>query len=143
MLQTVEEIADVGADAGSGARELSLKLLQLPKRGVELALLLGCLIQLDFEDGVAQAGDFLQHHARAHAQRSLDDRVAGGYIGNLPGVSGGVRVGHVVGRGGHLLLADRKPAQGNRKRPEQTRHSLFSSPEPNFGLKAGRDRAYR
>ena len=64
LLQTVEEIADVGADAGSGARELSLKLLQLPKRGVELALLLGCLIQLDFEDGVAQAGDFLDVYKR-------------------------------------------------------------------------------
>src|SRR5208282_2572879 len=37
LLQTVKETADVSADAGSGTRELGLKLLQLPQRGVELA----------------------------------------------------------------------------------------------------------
>ncbi len=60
LLQTVKEIADVGADAGTGAPELGLNLSQLPERSVELALLLRFLIQLNFEDRVAQALDFLQ-----------------------------------------------------------------------------------
>jgi hypothetical protein len=51
LLQTVKEIADVGADAGTGAPKLGLNLLELAQFGAELALLLRFLIQLNFEDG--------------------------------------------------------------------------------------------
>src|ERR1019366_3454476 len=95
LLQTLKEIADVGADAGTGARELGLNLLQLGQRGVERTVLLRCLIDLDLEHGVAQALDFFEDHSGANAERSYLHRIRCRYIRNLAGVSGRIRVGHV------------------------------------------------
>src|SRR5258708_29978157 len=111
LLQTVKEVSDIGADAGTAAPKLCLNLLQVPEFGAELALLLGFLMQLNFEDGVAQAFDFLQKYSGAKAQCRDKNRVARHRCRNLAGVSGGICVGHTVSTDCQLLLADSTRSQ--------------------------------
>ncbi len=70
LLQAVKKVADIGANAGSGVGKLGLQRLQLAERSVELAVLLGRLIDLNLKDGISQALDFFQNDSGANADRS-------------------------------------------------------------------------
>ena len=116
LLQAVEELADGISDTGIAATEHHLNLLQGSQRRIELSLLLRFLVQAEFENRVAQALEFFQNHSGAETQPAQNHRIAGNQHRPLPGKSGSVGIGHVVGGGFQRLLVGEQRAQSDGKR---------------------------